>query len=130
MRVLKQSSAPNHYSIWSNKPAAIGSPWEESAGRLKTWDGQCWLTASPSFPLTAFPASSPLRHEHGKNGDPSPQVSPQPAPLIGADHPDTWDHRFDHTQRARHRNLCLAEAFRFHSSLTSQQLADAQMIAA
>jgi hypothetical protein len=28
------------------------------------------------------------------DGDPSHQMILQPTPLPGADHPDTWDHRF------------------------------------
>src|SRR5437762_11045206 len=47
------------------------------------------------IPAHRFPRELSLWHEHGKDGDPSQQVSPQPAPLIGADHPDTWDPRFD-----------------------------------
>src|SRR5438876_12036882 len=60
----------------------------------------------------ATPARLPyvilLQREHGNDGNPSHQISPQPAPLIGADHPEIWDGRFDHTQRAGYRFLCIA----------------------
>ena len=67
-----------------------------------------WIQASYRSVSSKFAVRHALLHEHGKDGDPSHQMNPQPTPLLGADHPDTRDHRFDHTQRAMHRFLCLA----------------------